>query len=164
MLRATQVVLVLALFLSASVFTLAQDRALISGDVEDRQDTPISGTQVVLRNASLRIERTTTTNSDGLYFFAEVVPAEGYVITATYAGLAFLPASVKFDVEVGETRHLLPSFVGEKAPTPVSRLRHQSTQATAAKPKAAGRSAAGYSFCELWRRDCRRAKASRVSS
>ena len=120
--RATKVVLALAIVVSTPVIILAQDRALISGDVEDRQDTPISGVQVVLRNDSLRIERSTTTNSDGLYFFAEVVPAEGYVITTTGSGLTFAPASVKFDVEVGEARHILPSFVAEKSPAPVSSL------------------------------------------
>ena len=122
MLRATKVALALTIFVSAFICTLAQDRALISGDVQDRQDTPISGAKVVLRNDSLRIERSTTTNSDGLYFFAEVVPAEGYVITSTAPGLTFSPASVKFDVEVGETRHILPSFVGDKLPATVSSL------------------------------------------
>ncbi len=118
--RATILAIVLV---AGSALSLAQDRALISGDAEDKQDTPISGARVTLRNESLRVERTTTTNSDGLYFFAEVVPAEGYVITADAAGLAFLPQSVKFDVEVGETRHLLPSFIADKLPTPVSGLR-----------------------------------------
>ena len=63
--------------------SLAQDRALISGDTEDKQDTPVSGVLITLRNNSLRVARTTTTNSDGLYFFAEVVPAEGYVMSAS---------------------------------------------------------------------------------
>jgi|SRR5271157_1749494 len=125
MLRATKVVLSIAIFVSTSVCVFAQDRALITGDVEDRQDTPISGVQVVLRNDSLRIERSTTTNSDGLYFFAEVVPAEGYVITTTGSGLTFAPASVKFDVEVGEARHILPSFIAEKPPAPVSSLQRR---------------------------------------
>src|SRR3974390_2751429 len=122
MLRATKVALALTIFISGFICTLAQDRALISGDVQDRQDTPISGARVVLRNDSLRIERSTTTNSDGFYFFAEVVPAEGYVVTTTGPGLTFAPASVKFDVEVGEARHILPSFVAEKLPAPVSGL------------------------------------------
>jgi carboxypeptidase family protein len=125
MLRATKVVLALAIVVSTPVIILAQDRALISGDVQDRQDTPISGVHVVLRNESLRIERSTTTNSDGLYFFAEVVPAEGYVITTTGSGLTFAPASVKFDVEVGEARHILPSFIAEKPPSPVSSLQRR---------------------------------------
>src|SRR5215472_1417563 len=97
--RATVVFPSLLLF---AISIAAQDRALISGDIEDRQDNPIAGTQVILRNDSLRVERSTVTNSDGLYFFAEVVPAEGYVVTSTAAGLIFAPTSVKFDVEVGE--------------------------------------------------------------
>lgn len=125
MLRATKVALALAIVVSTPVIILAQDRALITGDVDDRQDTPISGVQVVLRNDSLRIERSTTTNSDGFYFFADVVPAEGYVVTTSGPGLTFAPASVKFDVEVGEARHILPSFVAEKLPAPVSSLQRR---------------------------------------
>jgi|HubBroStandDraft_6_1064221.scaffolds.fasta_scaffold00450_4 hypothetical protein len=109
--------------IATSSISLAQDRALISGDAEDNQDTPVSGVRVTLSNDSLRIQRTTTTNSDGLYFFAEVVPAEGYVISADAPGLAFSPQSVKFEVQVGETRHMLPSFIADKMPIPVSRLR-----------------------------------------
>jgi Carboxypeptidase regulatory-like domain len=92
----------------------AQDRALITGDATDNQDTPVPGVQVTLRNDSLRVARATTTNADGLYFFAEVVPAEGYVIEASAPGLSFSPPRVKFDVQVGETRHVLPSFLGDK--------------------------------------------------
>jgi len=114
---------ILILFILASwLFSVAQDKALISGDAEDKQDTPVSGVRVTLRNESLRIERTTTTNSDGLYFFAEVVPAEGYVITAEAPGMEFAPSSVKFEVEVGETRHILPSFIAATLPAPVSSL------------------------------------------
>ena len=121
--RATILVAVLAFL---SVCSLAQDRALISGDTEDKQDTPVPGVKITLRNESLRVDRTTTTNSDGLYFFAEVVPAEGYVMTASAPGMDFAPQSVKFDVEVGETRHVLPSFVGDKAAVPVSSLQRHS--------------------------------------
>jgi hypothetical protein len=100
--------------------SFAQDRALISGDAADNQDTPVAGVQIRLVNESLRLERSTTTNSDGLYFFAEVVPAEGYVIEATAPGMSFAPPRVKFDVQVGETRHVLPSFITEKTPAPNS--------------------------------------------
>ena len=109
--------------IAASSLGFAQDRALISGDAEDNQDTPVPGVRVTLRNDSLRIERTTVTNSDGLYFFAEVAPADGYVMTAEAQGMEFAPQTVKFEVQVGETRHILPSFIGEKKPVPVSRLR-----------------------------------------
>lgn len=65
--RATTLAALLVLF---SIGSLAQDRALISGDTEDKQDTPVSGVLITLRNDSLRVARTTTTNSDGLYFFS----------------------------------------------------------------------------------------------
>jgi Carboxypeptidase regulatory-like domain/TonB dependent receptor len=109
--------------IAASSLSLAQDRALISGDAEDKQDTPVSGVRVTLRNESLRIERTTATNSDGLYFFAEVAPADGYIMTAEAPGIEFAPQSVQFEVQVGETRHILPSFIGEKSP--ISKLRNR---------------------------------------
>ena len=102
--------------LAVSVATLAQDRALITGDTEDVSDTPLAGVRVTLRNESLRIERFTTTNSDGLYFFVDVAPAEGYTITARLAGVEFAPRSVTFNVQVGENRYLLPSFVAGELP------------------------------------------------
>ena len=120
--RATVLAFVL---IAASCPSLGQDRALISGDAEDKQDTPIPGVHLTLRNESLRVERSTATNSDGLYIFAEVTPAEGYVITADATGLEFAPQSVKFDVEVGETRHILPPFIAEKQAPPVSRLHNR---------------------------------------
>ncbi len=123
------------LVIVASSFSLAQDRALISGDAEDNQDTPVPGIRVTLHNESLRVERSTTTNSDGFYFFAEVAPAEGYVITADAPGMAFAPQKVKFDVEVGETRHILPSFIADKSPSPVSRLHNGTGQP---RPRTAG--------------------------
>jgi len=113
---------IVSCILFSAATCLAQDRALISGDAVDEQDTPVVGAQVILRNESLRVERTTTTNADGLYFFAEVVPAEGYVISAAQLGIEFAPPRLNFDVEVGETRHILPSFVGGKSPAPASKL------------------------------------------
>src|SRR5271165_2057041 len=56
--HATILVLVL---LAGSLSSLAQDRALITGDAEDKQDTPVPDVRIVLRNDSLRIERSTTT-------------------------------------------------------------------------------------------------------
>lgn len=164
MLRATEVVLAIAIFVSGSVHSLAQDRALISGDVEDRQDTPISGAQVVLRNDSLRIERFTTTNSDGLYFFAEVVPAEGYVVSTTSSGLAFAPASVRFDVQVGETRHILPSFIGQKSPSPVSSLRRHGLSPVAFDDQASNADRATNSVPTAWRVDRKVLTAARASA
>ena len=117
---------ILGLFLiAAAACSLSQDRALISGDAEDIQDTPIPGVRITLHNESLRIDRSTTTNSDGLYFFAEVTPAEGYLISADAPGMNIAPQSVKFNVEVGETRHLLPSFIAQKQAVPVSGRRGQ---------------------------------------
>jgi len=103
----------------------AQDRALISGDAVDTQDTPVAGVEVALRNDSLGVARTTSTNADGLYFFAEVAPAEGYVIEASAPGISFAPQRVKFEVQVGETRHMLPSFIGNKVPSPTSGLQRR---------------------------------------
>ena len=114
--------ILVSVLLAGSLSSLAQDRALITGDAEDKQDTPVPDVRIVLRNDSLRIERSTTTNSDGLYFFADVAPAEGYVISAEAPGMEISPRSVKFDVEVGETRHLLPSFITVKQAVPVSSL------------------------------------------
>jgi len=123
--------------LAATICTVAQERALISGDAEDKQDSPIAGVEITLNNDSLgpKATRTTHTNSDGLYFFPEVVPFQGYTIEVKKPGLSFSPPSVKFDVEVGETRHVLPSFISSEsqaAPTPQSQRQGQSDAANPA--------------------------------
>jgi hypothetical protein len=124
MMRAT---ILIVITISATLCGIAQDRALISGDTEDKQDVPVAGVHVTLQNPSLGVERNTTTNADGYYFFAEVAPAEGYVVTASLPGMAFAPQTVKFDIEVGETRHVLPSFVGDKTNSAASGMQRFDT-------------------------------------
>jgi hypothetical protein len=111
-------ILVAVCLLAATVCTFGQERALISGGAEDNQDAPIEGVEITLSNDSLgpKATRTTHTNSDGLYFFPEVVPLQGYTIEVKKSGLSFSPPNVQFDVEVGETRHVLPSFIATGSP------------------------------------------------
>jgi hypothetical protein len=122
--------LLFLLLLLVTVLSRAQDRAMIMGDAADEQDVPIASVQLTLRNGSLGIQRTTSTNADGLYFFAEVPPADGYTITALIAGVNFSPAVVKFNLQVGQTRQLLPPFIGHRWSSSSASRRKRRTNAS----------------------------------
>ena len=109
-----QLLLVCATLVVAAA-SFAQDKALITGDVVNQQDVPIPGVHLTLRNDSLGISRTTTSDSDGTYFFAALTPADGYIITATADSptLKFTPGTQTFSVSVGENREMLPPFIAE---------------------------------------------------
>jgi hypothetical protein len=94
---------------------------------------PLAGVQLTLHNDALRIERTTVSNSKGLYFFADVAPAEGYTVTARLAGVGFSPHSVTFNVHVGDHRYLLPSFIASSPPA--TSQRKQSPRVVAAQSR-----------------------------
>src|SRR5208283_3903673 len=99
-----------------SVCALAQEKALITGDVEDQQDRPVAGTLLHLRNKALRVDRKTTTDSGGIFFFSDVSAADGYVMTAEAPWPKFAPESQKFVVQVGEQLQMLPPFVKQVGP------------------------------------------------
>jgi hypothetical protein len=94
----------------------AQDKAVLMGDAQDHREKPIPGLKITLRNEALRIDRSTLTDADGLYFFADVTPAEGYIIAVDSPGVKFALSSLPaFNVEVGEQRRVLPPFMEEPA-------------------------------------------------
>src|ERR1019366_7531254 len=112
---------------------LAQE-AEVRGDAADLKGNPIPEVLLRLQNDSLGIDRTTKTKSNGQYSFFFVPPASGYVMTAEvkdYEMSAEVPPGstkffrcVTFALEVGQTRYVLPTFIGEKQnvpPTPLTR-------------------------------------------
>jgi len=113
----------MTLLAGLSVGGLTQEKALITGDVEDQQDKPIANAVLHLRHKELRVDRKTTTDSGGLFFFADVDPADGYIMSAEAPGAKFAPESQKFAVQVGEQLQMLPPFIkvgsasGSLAPT-----------------------------------------------
>jgi hypothetical protein len=128
-----------------AVAARAQDKALITGDVVNAQDQPMAGVRVTLQNDELGVKRTFTTDNDGTYFFASVGPADGYrIIAVTDApSVKFSPAEVPINVQVGEQRYVLPSFIEEPPAAPASSLvrpiKHPSGSVTATvKMHAAG--------------------------
>ena len=112
---------------------LAQE-AEVRGDAADLKGNPVPEVLLRLQNDSLGIDRTTKTKSNGQYSFFFVPPASGYVMTAEvkdYEMSAEVPPGstkffrcVTFALEVGQTRYVLPTFIGEKLnvpPTPLTR-------------------------------------------
>src|SRR3974390_1455722 len=114
-----------ALLLVAAVATavpaLAQDKAIIEGDVAkvvNGQGVPINGVVLKLQNKSLQNEsqgflRSYSSDSEGLYYFFDLTPSDNYVISATAdpSLQCWFPspdgtkyAAQKFSVNVGEDR------------------------------------------------------------
>lgn len=100
--------LLLALFvfpLSASAQTTT---STIEGFVNDAKKAVVTGAQVVVKNASLGIERTASTNEDG-FFRVTALPAGTYSITVSATGFASrtfeaievtLNRTIRFDVDL----------------------------------------------------------------
>src|SRR4051812_3563562 len=102
----TALMLSLALLVATPAFAASQN-VVVYGSVYDVSGTPMQGVTITLENRSLGISRTTTSDDDGSYNFAEVPPAEGYRITA-------IKSTTKIDiragitVNVGDERVILP--------------------------------------------------------
>lgn len=88
------------LFLAASSLN-AQTTSTIEGSVSDPQGLKISGVQIKVSNSSLAIDRTTTTNGQGVYIFP-VLPPGRYILTVSHPGFLIVP----FEVELSVNRTL----------------------------------------------------------
>ena len=66
---------------SALLFAATQN-AVLYGVVYDAAGNPAAGVNVSLENSAIGMARTTVTDSDGSYNFAEVPPAENYTLSA----------------------------------------------------------------------------------
>jgi len=115
--------------LSALPMLAATQNATVYGTVYNASGNSEAGITVSLANPSLGFQRTTTTGSDGSYNFAEVPPAEGYVLTAM-RGSQIIDIRSGIVVNVGDERVIFPP------------LREQVTVA-AAKPVAKAAEAGG---------------------
>ncbi len=78
----------LALLLAAPSALLSQDNSAMTGVVTDASGAVLPNTVVTLTNPSRGTKITQTTNSEGLYRFANVPPAPGYKATFTHAGFS----------------------------------------------------------------------------
>jgi hypothetical protein len=87
MIKATRVLVLIALVACCCGAALAQTSGSISGEVKDEKQAVITGATVTLRNIATNETRTVQTNSDGRYHFAGV-PVGAYEITVESSGFA----------------------------------------------------------------------------
>lgn len=87
MLKATRVLMLMALVACFCCSALAQTSGSISGEVRDEKQAVITGATVTMRNISTNETRTTQTNSDGRYHFASV-PVGSYEVSVESSGFA----------------------------------------------------------------------------
>lgn len=110
------------LFLASSPLN-AQTTSTIEGRVSDSQGLRISGVRVKIYNPSLTIERTTITNSEGLYIFPALAPGK-YILTVSHAG--FLTVHFQVELSLNRTLHfdiiLEPQQVREEVSVKVNDL------------------------------------------
>jgi len=101
------VVLFAALLSPRACLFAATQNGILYGTVYDASGNPMQGVTITLENPALGFSRSTTTGADGSYNFAEVPPAHGYKITATYGGKR-LDSRSGITVNVGDERAILP--------------------------------------------------------
>ncbi|HJU93183.1 MAG TPA: carboxypeptidase regulatory-like domain-containing protein [Pyrinomonadaceae bacterium] len=87
MIKATRVLMLMALIACLCCSALAQTSGSLSGEVKDEKQAVITGATVTMRNISTNETRTAQTNADGRYHFAGV-PVGSYEITVESSGFA----------------------------------------------------------------------------
>ena len=85
----------------------ATQNAVLYGVVYDAAGNPAAGVSVSLENSAIGMARTTVTDSDGSYNFAEVPPAENYTLSAK-RGDRKVDLRSGITVNVGDERVILP--------------------------------------------------------
>ncbi|MGC2236032.1 MAG: carboxypeptidase-like regulatory domain-containing protein [Pyrinomonadaceae bacterium] len=80
---------VFLLFL-ATPFLNAQTTSTIEGSVSDSQGARVPGVQISVSGQSPAIQRSTVTDSEGLYIFP-VLPPGRYILTVSHSGFLTAP-------------------------------------------------------------------------
>jgi len=105
----------LALALLSILFVqAATQNAIITGSVFDQGGTPVANATVRLWNTSTGFERTQTTDNYGTYTFANVPPAENYIVSVEASGFATVTRP-GLTVAVGDAKLVLPAFFVQPA-------------------------------------------------
>ena len=102
---AVVIVAALLILVGAPALFAATQNAVLYGTVYDAAGNPAAGVTVALDNPAIGFARTTSTDTDGSYNFAEVPPAENYDLSATRAGR-------KIDLRTGITVNVGDERVG----------------------------------------------------
>jgi outer membrane receptor protein involved in Fe transport len=87
MIKATKVLMLMALIACFCCSAIAQTSGSLSGEVRDEKQAVITGATVTMRNISTNETRTAQTNADGRYHFAGV-PVGSYELTVESTGFA----------------------------------------------------------------------------
>ncbi len=87
MIKATRVLMLMALLACLCSSALAQTSGSLSGEVRDEKQAVITGATVTMRNILTNETRTAQTNADGRYHFAGV-PVGSYELTVESTGFA----------------------------------------------------------------------------
>jgi Carboxypeptidase regulatory-like domain len=78
----------LALFLSAPAFLMAQDSSSMNGTVTDATGAVVPGTTVTVSSKLTGAHYTQTTDKNGAYRFPNLPPNSGYDATFVHSGFA----------------------------------------------------------------------------
>src|SRR5262245_10248006 len=117
------------LLLAAPGTFAATQNAVVYGTVYDSTGSPLAGVSVTMENAAIGFTRTTTTDADGSYNFAEVPPAEDYRLSAAREGKK-IDVRSGIVVNVGDERVILPPLKEQAvAATPGGEVKEQKVAA-----------------------------------
>jgi Carboxypeptidase regulatory-like domain/TonB-dependent Receptor Plug Domain len=101
--RATQAVWIFATLIFLSAFAAAQSTSQLNGSVSDPSGAIVAGAKITLSDAAAGFQRSTTSNSAGLYQFLDVPPGN-YKLDASASGFApFSATNVTLVVKVPST-------------------------------------------------------------
>ncbi|MEQ1644794.1 MAG: TonB-dependent receptor, partial [Pyrinomonadaceae bacterium] len=90
--------LLIAISITSTAFGQSESgSAAIEGVVKDQNGAVVQGATVVIKNKDTNLERTVTTNSNGV-FSASVLPVGNYVVTTKASGFAETSKSVSLSV------------------------------------------------------------------
>lgn len=116
------------LLVPAAMFAATQN-AVVYGTVYDATGSPLAGVSVTMENSAIGFTRTTTTDADGSYNFAEVPPAEDYRLSAARDGKK-IDLRSGIVVNVGDERVILPPLKEQPvATTPGGEVKEQKVTA-----------------------------------
>ena len=104
-------ILALFTFLILSISTSAQTNSTIEGTIKDANGAVVAGAQVKASSATLAVERSVVSDSDGFYHIVSL-PAGTYIVTVTQTGFAVSTGNVEvtlnrtlkldFNLQVGQ--------------------------------------------------------------
>ena len=110
--RARRAICVFAVLAFVAALAAAQSTSLLNGSVTDPSGATVGGAKIILTDPATGLQRTTTSNSAGLYQFLDVPPGD-YRLEATASGFApYLASKVALVVKTPSTVHIRLHIAG----------------------------------------------------